>query len=110
MDEQSKLYQTNEDKNRKYHEETAAEITSPYTVRDKNVNQEEKMGVNSKVYGYAALILAILSFFFAQFVLGVVAVILGFIALRKGDVTLGSWSIGIAAFSLIIGVLIRPFF
>jgi hypothetical protein len=94
--------------NHKYHEETAAEIATPYHVRNEDVEQKE--GIGAKGMGYTALAFAILSLFFAPFVMGTIGIVLGFIAIRKGASSLGSWSIGISAFSMIIGLFILPFF
>ncbi|WP_019242586.1 MULTISPECIES: hypothetical protein [Bacillus] len=95
----------------KYKEETAAEIATPYTVRNEEAYQTaRKMTIAAKAIGYIGLLIAVLSLFFYPYVLGVIAIVLGFIALRKGEITFGSWAIGISAFSIILKLFVVPLF
>jgi hypothetical protein len=55
-------------------------------------------------------VLSILSLFFLPIILGAAGIILGFIARRKGALTLGAWAIGIGVVSIIVGTFILPFF
>ncbi|MEY8742071.1 hypothetical protein AB9M62_21590 [Bacillales bacterium AN1005] len=41
---------------------------------------------------------------------GIVGIVVGFVARRRGAVTLGSWAIALGALSIIIGRFIAPFF
>ena len=92
-----------------YHEEIAVEmIRVPYKRYEKKANPRQ--GNLSKLIGFIALLLSVLSFFFAPFVWGIIAIVLGFIAQRKGEITIGAWAIGISALSIILTIFIRPFF
>ncbi|MGE6629296.1 cell division protein CrgA [Bacillus sp. NPDC077027] len=95
-----------------YLEETAAEITEPYQAsRDR---EERYNHVNddsgSKGIGYTALAIAIISLFVMPVLLGVAAIVVGYIARRKGARALGAWSIGIGIVSVVLGIFITPFF
>lgn len=93
-----------------YHEEIAAEmIRSPYKRYEDRANNREK-GNLSKLIGFAALFLSVLSFFVAPFACGVIAIVLGFVAQRKGEITIGAWAIGISALSIILAIFIIPYF
>lgn len=102
-----------------YYEETAAEVsprvftdTAPITGdRDRRpmANQDVK-GEAGTGMGWFALILAIASLFMAPIILGAAALIVGFIARRKGATGLGNWAIGIGLVSLIVKLMITPFF
>lgn len=98
--------------NSRYHEETSAEIsTTPtqnrrYAGRTENSEQDMSGGT---VVGSIALILSILSLFMMPFILGIIGIIVGFSARRRGS-SLGSWAIGISAISIIVGIFILPFF
>lgn len=101
----------NNHNNHNYHEETAAEMAVPYDVGNTGVNRTESTEkVGGKGLGYTALAFAILSLFFAPLLWGTVGIVLGFMAIRKGRVSLGSWAIGISAFSMIVRLFIFPFF
>lgn len=102
-------------------EETAAEVGVPYRVGephaerevidiDRNRNHEVAGRGEGTGYGRFALVLSILSLFFLPIILGAAGIILGFIARRKGALTLGSWAIGIGVVSIIVGTFILPFF
>lgn len=95
-------------RNQQYEEETAAEIAIPYEVGHEDIRFTEKLG--GKGYGYAALLFAVLSLFFAPLLCGAIGVVLGFVAIRRGLISLGSWSVGISAFSIIVSILTFPFF
>ncbi|MBM7693317.1 lipopolysaccharide export LptBFGC system permease protein LptF [Peribacillus deserti] len=103
----------NRDFQRNNQEETSAELT-PGTrsiSKDESRNNQLTGMAAGKGMGYAALIVSILSLFAAPILFGIVGIVLGFMARRnKESRALGSWAIGIGAFSLIIGTLILPFF
>lgn len=93
-----------------YHEEIAVEmIRTPYRRYEDtaDVPQKSKM---AKGIGFSALFLSVLSFFFEPFVLGIIAIVLGFVAQRKGEIAIGAWAIGISAISIILAIFIFPFF
>lgn len=93
-----------------YHEEIAAEmIRTPYRRYEEGANKRKK-GNMSRVIGFTALFLSVLSFFIAPFVCGIFAIVLGFIAQRKGEISIGAWAIGISALSIILAIFIIPFF
>ena len=93
-----------------YHEEIAAEmIRTPYKRFEQGANKPQK-GNLSRLIGFAALFLSVLSFFVAPFVCGIIAIVLGFIAQRKGEISIGAWAIGISALSIILAIFIIPFF
>ncbi|MFD0048330.1 DUF4190 domain-containing protein [Actinomycetes bacterium NPDC127524] len=99
-----------------YKEETAAEIAPPTPFRrhiDAGVPVEDTDSDSVTAgtgIGIAALVLSILSLFTMPILFGAAGIILGFIAQRKGSLSLGAWSIGIGALSIIIGIFIMPFF
>ncbi|WP_409297660.1 hypothetical protein V1498_06495 [Peribacillus sp. SCS-26] len=96
-----------------YWEESAAELAPGLGELDKGVAKdgEQNRAGEGKGMGYAALILAIISLFAVPVLFGGIAIVLGFIARRsEASRKLGAWAIGIGIFSLIIGVLILPFF
>ncbi|MBR0602097.1 cell division protein CrgA [Bacillus safensis] len=97
-----------------YLEETAAEIAEPYQA---SRDREDRRGRDhagddsgSKGIGYTALAIAIISLFVLPVLLGVAAIVVGYIARRKGEHALGAWSIGIGIVSVILGIFITPFF
>ncbi|MEH6941201.1 DUF4190 domain-containing protein [Bacillus sp. JJ722] len=109
MEDQKNVYEPKDNStNHNYHEETAAEVAVPYDVGNTDVNRTEEVG--GKGLGYTALAFAILSLFFAPLLWGTVGIVLGFMAVRKGRVSLGSWAIGISAFSMIVRLFFVPFF
>ena len=99
-----------QDYSNKYDEETAAELTSAvYPVSGQEAYETiNKFRFNSRVYGIASLAFAILSFFFYPYIAALIGIVLGFIAQRKGEITLGAWAIGICALSIILSLLVVP--
>ena len=93
-----------------YHEEIAAEmIRSPYGRNTKRVNDRET-GNLSKLIGFVALFLSVLSFFIAPFICAVIAIVIGFVAQRNGEIVIGAWAIGISALSIILTIFVIPLF
>jgi hypothetical protein len=99
-----------------YREETAAEISAPVSLnRDYDHDDMDKQtalgtGAGANVMGWTALVVSLISLFVMPVILGVAAIVLGVIARRRGADTLGAWSIGIGAVSVIIGLFVLPFF
>ncbi|WP_374721672.1 hypothetical protein [Peribacillus tepidiphilus] len=95
----------------RYREETSAEFAAPTVFgRDQEMVTARDEMTAGRGFGYAALILSILSLFVWPILFGAAGIVLGFIAQRRGAVSLGAWAIGIGAFSIIIGIFILPFF
>lgn len=98
---------------RNFDEETAAELTEPYRAKndsDRRSDVEDANRDNAGWIGYAALAISIISLFIFPVLLGIVGIIVGFIARRRGAGALGAWAIGIGVVSLLIGIFITPFF
>ena len=94
--------------NREHQEETAMEFAAPYPLVEEQRSHAlrlRKMKTNARLIALVSLLFSLLSLLFAHFILGTAGILIGFAALRKGEITAGSWGIGIGAFSLIIGVL-----
>lgn len=84
---------------------------APYNARNEEIHEEvTKYRIEVRLLGYAALTFAVLAFFLWPYVLGIIAIILGFVAQRKGEITLGAWSIGLAALAIVLKVFIYPIF
>lgn len=94
--------------NREHQEETAIEFAAPYSLVEQqrmHALRLRKMKTNARLIVMVSLLFSLLSLLFAHFILGAAGILAGFVALRKGEITAGSWGIGIGAFSLIAGVL-----
>lgn len=91
-----------------YNEETASEIAEPIRTYDTRADNEENSGTS--IFGYIAIALSILSLFMAPVWFGAGGIILGFIARGRGQTGLGNWAIGIGALSLIVSLVLAPFF
>lgn len=99
----------------KYREETAAEIAAPVSLtrgRGQSVGEEEQeTKASANIMGISALAISILSLFVLPVILGITAVVLGFVARkRSGAKGLANWAIGIGAISIIIGLFVLPFY
>lgn len=95
----------------KYNEETSADLTPHHTFLEEKVYPEvKKSRLTARIIGYIGLLLAVISLFFFPYTLGVIAIIFGFIAQRKGEISFGAWAIGIGAFSIIISLFIKMVF
>lgn len=110
MNDYSRLYQDKADKKKEYQEEIATEFSFPYSIRERQARSEQRRKdalSKARSVGYISLLFAVISLFFAHFFIGAAGILLGFYTLRKGEITLGSWAIGIGGLSLIIGFLMR---
>ncbi|MCP3741376.1 DUF4190 domain-containing protein [Rossellomorea sp. BNER] len=96
---------------KKYHEESAAEITTPMGLSNQyERDTSEETNTSGRVLGYSAIALSILSLFFLPILLGAAGIVLGFVARRRGSEMLGAWAIGIGVVSIILGIFVLPFF
>ncbi|MEW9675784.1 DUF4190 domain-containing protein [Lentibacillus sp. L22] len=92
-------------------EETAAELTADDlddTPSRIETDDDDETNVNS-AYGWVALALSIISFFWMPVILGAAGIIVGFIARGRGANTLGMTAIIAGAASIIISLFILPF-
>ena len=116
MNLEEPVNQINRDERDDYREETAAEIAAPVSLnRDYDHNDMDKqtalgIGAGANVMGWSALAVSLISLFVMPVILGAAAIVLGVMARRRGADTLGAWSIGIGAVSVIIGIFVLPFF
>lgn len=96
-----------------YDEETSAEIAAPISFgrsRDTVNATDTETETAGRGMGIAALVLSIISLFVFPVLFGATGIVLGFIARRRGALSLGSWAIGIGVVSIIVGMFILPFF
>ena len=98
-----------------YLEETSAEIASPISYQSRptirqSVEREKESTGGGRGMGITALVISILSLFVMPIILGVVGIVVGFIARRRGATSLGTWAISLGAISIIIGIFLAPFF
>ncbi|KAB2338535.1 DUF4190 domain-containing protein [Cytobacillus depressus] len=96
-----------------YNEETSAEIAAPMSFdRDRDVvnDVDRETETAGRGMGIAGLVLSIISLFVFPVLFGAVGIVLGFIARRRGALSLGSWAIGIGVVSIVVGMFILPFF
>ncbi|MEH7124548.1 DUF4190 domain-containing protein [Bacillus sp. JJ1532] len=97
-----------------YNEETSAEIAAPISFdrgRTNTINERDNEAETAgRGMGIAALVLSIISLFVFPVLFGATGIVLGFIARRRGALSLGSWAIGIGVVSIIVGMFILPFF
>ncbi|UFT97796.1 DUF4190 domain-containing protein [Radiobacillus kanasensis] len=91
------------------------EIAQEMTVNDFNRpihSDEQPTEMRSKVqtgFGWAALILSILSFFTMPIIFAAAGIILGFVSKGRGADTLGNASIIIGVVSIVLAIFIAPF-
>lgn len=95
-----------------YDEETSAEIAAPISFNRGRIvdDTDRETETAGRGMGIAALVLSILSLFVFPVLFGATGIVLGFIARRRGALSLGGWAIGIGVVSIIIGMFILPFF
>ena len=68
----------------------------------------KKVSAISKAIGYIGILFGVVSLFYFPYVLGGIGIILGFISMKLGEITLSSWAIGICALSIILSVFVVP--
>ncbi|WNS74315.1 DUF4190 domain-containing protein [Bacillus sp. DTU_2020_1000418_1_SI_GHA_SEK_038] len=97
-----------------YTEETSAEIAAPISLDRGRTNtlseRDNETETAGRGMGIAALVLSIISLFVFPVLFGATGIVLGFVARRRGALSLGSWAIGIGVVSIIVGMFILPFF
>lgn len=93
-----------------YSEETAAEIANPVNVNRYESDKADHEAGAGRGLGFFALTLSIISLFMFPVFLGIVGIIVGFIARKRGAEGLGIWAIGLGAASIILRMFVMPFF
>jgi len=90
-------------------EEIAGEISPvQYETTD---DEDDRMGTRlNSVSGWIGIALAVMSFFVLPVILGVVGIIVGFVARSRDAEWLGNTAITVGVVSLIVRLLIVPFF
>ena len=92
-----------------YSEKTGNGTTQHHTLLEERIYPEVKKGkLIARIVGYVGLLLAVLSLFFYAYVIGAIAIVCGFFAQRKGEITFGAWAIAIGALSIIMEAFIVP--
>ncbi|WP_090871478.1 hypothetical protein [Oceanobacillus limi] len=90
-------------------EETAAEITADdYTGDRVTINDEDGADANT-AFGWIAIALSVISFFWLPVVMGAAGVIVGFMARARNADTLGNIAIIAGAISIVFALFIGPF-
>jgi len=104
MDEGHRTPEPDNDRNRRtFLEETASEFTEPV----RNVEREDDV---QHAYGWIALALSIISFFFLPVLFAIAGVILGIVARNRQSYILGYSAIVLGIISLIVQLFIMPYF
>lgn len=88
----------------RYNEETAAEIIEPEVEEHEEARDENIQNV----FGWVAIALSAISFFFIPILFAGAGVILGFIARNRGANILGNTAIAIGVISVLVRLLIIP--
>ncbi|MFG6148502.1 hypothetical protein [Halobacillus sp. B23F22_1] len=88
-----------------YAQEAAMPINEPIRSREAETNMEEEVKSGMAWVGLSA---AILSFFFAPFLLGIVGIVFGVIGKRRGADTLGNMAIIISIVSILFSLFLAP--
>lgn len=109
-DEEQFLAQQGERENN-FQEETSLEYAPnrPMQTYEADYDAVDGGEVEGRGIGIVAIILSIASLFFWHVFLGVVAVVLGFIAAGRGSRGLGYTSVVIGAFSIFVSLFATPF-
>ncbi|MDD9147568.1 hypothetical protein OYT88_03265 [Sporolactobacillus sp. CQH2019] len=99
--------------NEEYAKELAADQYDPEAGRADHDHAhrsgERRVFENGRGMGWLALAFSVVSLFFLPIVLGIVGIIVGYIAFREGARTLGGWAIGIGCAAVLIQ-LFSPMF
>lgn len=87
-------------------------VVDTKTVRDPIKSSEKETDMDNNVqagFGWLAVVLSIVSFFIMPVILGAAGIIFGFIAKRRGAVTLGNTAIIAGAISVLLTLFFAPF-
>ena len=99
---------------RDFNEEAAAELSVPYRPADRSrlLREDALAKTNSaaRATGWAALILAVLSWIVWPVLLGVTAAVVGFIAYRQGSRGFGIWSITLGLIAAAAYLVLIPIY
>lgn len=90
-----------------FNEEIASEVMEPDMIDDEEVQEHNDQDVKN-VYGWIAIALSVVSFFFVPILFAGAGVILGFIARNKDATILGNTAITIGVVSVLIRLFIMP--
>lgn len=88
--------------------EESNSTSSHLKKKEKAYESAKKIEVISKAIGYFGILLGVLSLFYFPYVLGGIGILLGFISMKMGEITLSSWAIGICAISIILSFFVVP--
>lgn len=100
------------DVNRETRYEVASEIAPDYTrvsPRSQGSQQAQRENAGSGM-GMTAVGLAILSLFLLPYLLAPVAMVIGYLAMRRGARSLGIWALVIGAVAILGAMVIYPYF
>ena len=97
-----------------YNEETGSELAQ-INANDASYDEPERDGkidnTNRGLWmGFASLIVGIIALFTSPVLFGAIAIILGFIARKSESSKAGSWGIGLGILSVVLGLIVFPFF
>lgn len=88
-----------------YDEEIATELADPV---DPIEAREHNDGQMNQAFGWVAIALSILSFFFMPYLFGIAGIILGYIARSKHSLILGYGAIVLGVVSILIRLFVIP--
>lgn len=91
----------------RFDEEVATELSPSF--RDEREHRRVT-ATTGRMLGFSALGLAILSLFAFPVLLGAGAITLGFLARSRGSENLGAWAIVIGTVTIVVRLLVMPFF
>ncbi|WP_179134033.1 DUF4190 domain-containing protein [Halobacillus massiliensis] len=91
--------------NEEYAQESAVPLDEPIRSEERETTMEDDVKPG---FGWVALTAAILSFFFAPFILGIVGIVLGVFGKRRGADTLGNMAIIISVISILFSLFLAP--
>ena len=92
-----------EREDRSFLEETASEFTHP-------IRGEERENAVQHAYGWIALALSLISFFFLPVLFAIAGIIVGIIARNRQSLILGYSAIVLGIISLIVQLFVLPYF
>lgn len=104
-------YHSLDERNEEYATElTADDYNEPKNADEQQSNMQEQSNVNANSgFGWFAIVLSVLSFFWMPIVLGAAGIILGIVARNRGAQTLGNIAIVVGGLAIVARLLITPF-